>query len=161
MRKSRVDSVTLEPAGEHEGWLDLEKIAQVAVTSEDPNYPIEAALTRRASAEAVEGWRAGGPGEQSIRLVFDAPQRIRRILLRFEETECERTQEFSLRWRPEMNERAQEIVRQQWNFSPVGAPTEIEDYKVNIENVGVMELIINPDISQPDCIATLAQWRIA
>ena len=139
-----------------EGWLDLDKIAQVAVTSEDPDYPIESAFAFGESP----GWRAGGKGEQTIRLIFDPPQRIKRIWLRFVETEAERTQEFSLRWRPEKDASEREIVRQRWNFSPTGSNTEIEDYKVDLVNVGILELKINPDVSQGGAIAKLAEWRI-
>lgn len=156
MRKTKLVSTTLDPT-DHQNWLDLDKIAQVAVTSEDPDCPIESALAPGASS----GWRAGGHGEQTIRLAFDTPQRIKRIWLRFVETATERTQEFSLRWRPEKAARAREIVRQQWNFSPGGTTTEIEDYKVNLDHVGVLELTINPDISHRDTVATLAEWRIA
>jgi hypothetical protein len=76
------------------------------------------------------------------------------------ETEAARTQEFSLRWRPEKDGRTREIVRQQWNFSPTGSTTEMEDYKVDLANVGILELIINPDVSQGEALATLAEWRI-
>lgn len=140
-----------------EGWLDLEKVAQVAVTSEDPNCPVESAF----EPGTTSGWKAGGRGEQTIRLVFEPHQKLRRIWLRFEETQRERTQEFSLRWRPDRRARAHEIVRQQWNFSPDGATTEIEDYRVDLDDVGVLELKINPDLGHPDSVATLAEWRVA
>ena len=45
--------------------LDL---AQVEITS-DPTHPIEAALL----ADRTGGWRAAGPGEQTIRLLFTRP----------------------------------------------------------------------------------------
>jgi hypothetical protein len=141
----------------HEAWLDLANVAQVAVTSEDPSFPVESAV----NLDATTGWRAGGRGEQTIRLIFNPPQQIQRIKLRFQETEIERTQEFSLRWRPEKNGRAREIVRQQWTFSPLGSTAEVEDYKVHLDGVGILELAINPDISRWDALATLAEWRIA
>ena len=68
MRKVSFDYVSDPPAPE--GWLDLDQIAHVAVTSEDPQFPIESAFIPGAS-----GWRAGGRGEQTIRLTFDPPQR--------------------------------------------------------------------------------------
>jgi outer membrane receptor protein involved in Fe transport len=37
-----------------------------------------------------------------------------------------------------------EIVRQQWNFSPAGSTTEIEDYAVDLDGVSVLELAIQP-----------------
>jgi hypothetical protein len=156
MRKNRLDSSSdkLKPAA---AWLDLDKVAAVAVTSEDPECPIESALTPGDSS----GWRAGSGGEQTIRLIFDLPQRIQRIWLRFVENQTERTQEFSLQWRHDKNSVSREIVRQQWNFNPQGATTEIEDYHVNLDKVGILELRINPDISRGDSVATLAEWRVA
>jgi hypothetical protein len=155
MRKLSFDPVSDAPATE--GWLDLDKIAQVEVTSEDPQGPVESAFKEGASS----GWRAGGQGEQTIRLVFEPPQRIHRIWLRFVETQVERTQEFSLQWRPARHGLAREIVRQQWNFSPQGATTEIEDYRVDLDSVGILELSINPDVSHRESVATLAEWRVA
>src|SRR5947209_20169187 len=76
-----------------DNWLDLEAVASVEVTSEDPEFPIEGALTLAGG----RGWRASGPGEQQIRLLFPDPISVRRIQLRFEETSQERTQQFTLR----------------------------------------------------------------
>jgi hypothetical protein len=73
-------------------WLDLPTIARVEVTSEDPQYPIELAFDE----SDERGWRAAEPGEQTIRLYFDEPQRVRRIRLQFIELEAERTQQFTL-----------------------------------------------------------------
>ena len=157
MRKVGFSSALNQSAKVQEGWLDLHRLAQVAVTSEAPDFPVESAFT----LGATPGWRAEGRGEQTIRLIFDPPQRIRRIWLRFHETESERTQEFSLRWRPDKNGRAREIVRQQWNFGPSASTTEVEDYKVDLDGVGILELVINPDISRRDVTAALAEWRIA
>jgi hypothetical protein len=77
-----------------EGWLDLDRAAVVEVTSEEKEYPVESALV----AGETRGWRAAESGTQTIRLIFDQPQRLTRIALVFEETETERTQEFVLRW---------------------------------------------------------------
>ena len=158
MRKTKFDSTRLDKSAWADfGWLDLGKIAQVAVTSEDPDRPVESAFDFGVSP----GWRAGGKGEQTIRLIFDRPQRIKRIWLRFVETETTRTQEFSLRWRPQKDGPAREIVRQQWNFNPTGSTTETEDYKVDLTNVGILELTINPDVSEGEGLATLAEFRVA
>ena len=102
MRKGQFNSLVRDPPA----WMDLERIAEVAVTSEDPAHPIECAFRAKSP-----GWRAGGRGEQRIRLIFDSPQRLTRVWLRFVETEIERTQEFSLRWWPEKDGLAREIVR--------------------------------------------------
>ena len=73
-----------------EGWLDVERAAVVEVTSEDKDFPVEAAFV---SGDA-RGWRAAAPGTQTIRLIFDQPQTLRCISLVFEENETGRTQEF-------------------------------------------------------------------
>ena len=46
-------------------WLDVEKLAQVEVTSEDSEHPVDALVPGGES-----GWRAAQPGEQTIRLIF-------------------------------------------------------------------------------------------
>ena len=55
-----------------EGWLDLDRAAVVEVTSEEKDYDIESALV---SGEE-RGWRAAASGAQTIRLIFDKPQRL-------------------------------------------------------------------------------------
>jgi hypothetical protein len=85
---------------------------------------------------------------------------VARIRLSFEERERERTQEFTLSWCPAAGG-CGEIVRQQWNFSPGGSTSEIEDYAVSLEAVSALELQIEPDIVRKDAVATLAMWRIA
>ena len=137
-------------------WLDLEHIATVEVTSEDPSFPVESAF----GSEDGPGWRASQGGEQQIRIIFDEPVSLHRIQLRFDEVECDRTQEFSLRWSPAAGGPTIEIVRQQWNFSPTGSTTEIEDYVVDLDAVSVLELAIRPDLSRRDAVATLASWRL-
>jgi hypothetical protein len=70
-------------------------------------------------------------------------------------------QEFVLRWSARVGQPFREIVRQQWNFSSPGAVREIEDYSVDLVNVGVLELIIVPDKSGGEAHASLAKLRIA
>jgi hypothetical protein len=126
-----------------EGWLDVERAAIVEVTSEDKDYPVESVFV---SGQA-RGWRAAAPGPQTIRLVFDQPQRLKHISLVFEENETARTQEFVLRWSPDGGRSSEEIVRQQWNFSPPETTREVEEYQVELSNVTALELIIVPNIS--------------
>src|SRR6516162_6552005 len=57
--------------------------AVVEFTSEDTDYPIEAAFV----SGDTRGWRAAAPGDQTIRLVFDQPQRLKCISLVFEENQ--------------------------------------------------------------------------
>jgi hypothetical protein len=157
MRKRIVGSDTAKsPVEFADRWLDLREIATVEVTSEDDRFPIEKAFV----SDGEPGWRASRPGPQLIRIVFDEPAAVSRIQLLFHEAELERTQEFSLLWYPAAGN-SKEIVRQQWNFSPGGSRTEIEEYIVNLESVSALELAIQPDISRKDGIATLAAWRVA
>jgi hypothetical protein len=96
-----------------------------------------------------------------IRLLFDNPQRLEWIRLNFEELDIERTQEYALRWSPDGGHSYQEIIRQQWNFSPEGATSEIEEYEVDLPAVTILELSINPDISKKNAFASLAELRLA
>jgi hypothetical protein len=110
----------------------------------------------------LQGWRAADSGTQTIRLVFDVPQGIRRIWLVFEETLAERTQEFALRWFSDGGHSFREIVRQQWNFSPPETRREVEDYQVELLNVTVLELVITPDKSHGAATrASLKSLRLA
>jgi hypothetical protein len=140
-----------------EGWLDVDRAASVEVTSEEKDYEIESALV---SGE-TRGWRAATPGTQTIRLIFDEPQRLRRISLVFEENEIKRTQEFVLRWSLEGGRSFREIVRQQWNFSPPDTIREIEEYQVELSEVTVLELIIVPDSSGGEARASLKSLRLS
>jgi hypothetical protein len=138
-------------------WMDVDRIASVQVSSEESDYPIESALT----IEGRGGWRAANPGMQIIRLIFDEPQKLRRISLVFEDTENTRTQEFVLRWSPDIDPSFREIIRQQWNFSPPDSVREIEEYAVELSEVKVLELIIIPDKSGGEVRASLAKLRLA
>jgi hypothetical protein len=140
-----------------EDWLDLQRLAEVEVTSEDAAYPIEAALVPGAGI----GWRAAHAGEQTIRLLFEEPYRVTRIQLVFQEDQQERTQEFVLRWLAEGDSSYREIVRQQYNFSPQGAVREVENFAVDLPGVAALELKIVPDIGRREAYASLAQLRIA
>jgi len=137
--------------------MDVDRIASVEISSEDSDYPIESALLM----ERQKGWRAANPGMQTIRLIFDEPQKLRRILLVFGDTENRRTQEFVLRWSPDIESSFREIIRQQWNFSPPDSVRETEDYAVELSEVKVLELIIVPDKSGGEVRASLVSLRLA
>jgi len=157
MRKRLIGHDTRDLQADEPGWLDIERLAQVEITSEDAGYPIESALIPGMGS----GWRAAQPGEQTIRLRFDEPLRLKLIHLVFHEDEQERTQEFVLRWSPDGGQSYRDIVRQQYNFSPPGAAREVEDYDIALDGVTALELKIVPDISGGSAQASLAQWRLA
>jgi hypothetical protein len=139
-------------------WLDLDSIAHVQLTSEDPAFPIENALGTSPERNEL-GWRASSPGTQTITLSFDSPQHIRRIFLHFIERGTERVQEFVLRYSSE-SQTDRETVRQQWSFSPTGSTQEIEDYAVQLESVTKLELVIDPDRGHGHSLATLNALRL-
>src|SRR6266511_53110 len=74
MRKRISSQPQRESASANQGWRELEALAQVEVTSEDAAQPLESALLPGGTA----GWRAESPGEQTVRLLFDMPQRQQR-----------------------------------------------------------------------------------
>ena len=158
MRKRIISPVRQEPPSpDHQDWLNLDGLAEVEITSEDPAHPIEAALTPGREL----GWRAAAPGEQTIRLLFAQPQPLRRIWLRFEDAGTERTQQYTLRWSPDGGHSFREIVRQQWNFSASTASVETEDHHVELAAVTVIELSIIPNLGGGGAVASLAQMRLA
>ena len=145
----------LRSAREH--WLNLDSLAQVEVTSEDSAHPVEWGLLPKSET----GWRAAQSGPQTVRLVFDRPQRINHLHLEFHEDECARTQQFVVRWSSDGGRSYREVVRQQYNFSPPETTDEREDYVVDLDGVTNLELSIVPDISGGDARASLAQLRVA
>jgi hypothetical protein len=157
MRKRLISPAPERVRPHDEGWIDVESAAVVEVTSEEEDYPIESALLSR----ETRGWRAAGPGTQTIRLVFDEPQRLRCIALVFEENDTKRTQEFVLRWSPDSGHSFREIVRQQWNFSPPETVREVQEYQVELSDVTVLELIISPDISGGTARASVKSLRLS
>jgi hypothetical protein len=140
-----------------EGWLDLDREAVVEVTSEEKEYPVEGALI----AGDMRGWRAAVSGAQTVQLKFDKAQKLACISLVFEETETERTQEFVLRWSGDGGRSFLEIVRQQWHFSPPETIREVEEFRVALSDVTVLELTIVPDISRGSARASLKSLRLS
>ena len=138
-------------------WLDLESLAQVEVSSEEAQHPIEAALV----PDAAPGWRAAAPGQQIVRLMFDEPQNLRLIHLVFDEHEQERLQEYTLRWCSGAGQPYREIVRQQYNFSPPASSREVEDFNVNLDSCAELELSIIPDLKGSAARASIAEFRLA
>jgi len=157
MRKRIINQNAQEESSTNQRWLDLERLAQVEITSEDSTHPIEAAL----KPGTEQSWRASQPGEQVIRLLFDEPQELKRIYLVFSEETQERTQEFVLQWSPDGGQSYREIVRQQYNFSPPETSQEVEDYHVDLNGVTALELRIVPDISRGSAYASLSQLSLA
>ena len=155
--QKRIVPVRLSSGPCHDGtWLDLSAVAEVEITSEDSEYPIESALIPGQKT----GWRANRPGRQEIRLLFSPVRKVTHIQLHFEERSVARAQEYVLQWSPLPGHPCREIVRQQWNFNPRGATVEIEDHYVDLPPIAVLKLIINPDAGSPAAFASLESMRI-
>jgi hypothetical protein len=141
MRKRISSQPQRESPSANTGWLDLEALARVEVTSEDAAHPIESALL----TVGATGWRAESPGEQTIRLLFEAPQRLRRIRLLFREEKDERTQEFVLRWSPTADGLSRDVVRQQYHFQPIGSHGGDRGISSRVERRGCLGTYDHPE----------------
>ena len=158
MRKTVIKSLTKFAQCSDLDYLDLETLAQVEISSENPEFPIESALIPGSDL----GWKAATSGAQTIRLVFDQPQIIKHIALIFDEPNQSRTQEFVLLWRRENEDFFQELLRQQFHFSPPQTSRQVEDYAVDLKQLNALELQIIPDISRGnDIFAVLSSLRLS
>jgi hypothetical protein len=157
MRKRLITPTPKDVPSLNEGWLNLDRAAVVEVTSEDRDYPVESALV----SGDIREWRAAYSDKQTIRLIFDVPQRLTRISLVFEELETERSQEFVLRWSGNYGSSFQEIVRQQWNFGPPNTIREAEVYMVELPACTMLELLIVPNIKGGEARASLKSLRLS
>jgi hypothetical protein len=162
MRKrlvSEEDGNGAKAAGLGGAWLDLETLAHAEISSEDPHFPIEDALGHL----ETEGWRAAVTGPQTIRILFEEPVAVRRILVKFVEKTTERSQEFAL-FAQTSEGGLREIRRQQFMFSPGGATEELEDFAVELNEVTGIQLKIDPDRAhdprQSKSHATLTRLRL-
>ena len=159
MRKSIVSPSAVAATPISDLWRDLERIARVEISSEDPQFPIEYALGKKVTT----GWRAADTGPQLIRLHFDEPMNIKRLQLHFVDKAAERSQEFAVY--AGSGAELKEVVRQQWSFSPHGSTEEIEDYTVNLSGITTLEVRIDPDRShdpkQSQAYASLQSLRLA
>ena len=157
MRKTLINQPTQNAPASDQNYLDLEHLAQIEISSECQDHPVESALIEGLGS----GWQAASPGEQTIRLLFDQPQSIKHISLLFDEKEQSRTQEFVLLWRMDNEDFFREILRQQYHFSPPLTAQEIEDYTVDLKQLKALELRIIPDISSGEACAKLTRLRIS
>jgi len=157
MRKRIINQGAYAVQQAKQDWINIARLAQVEITSEDSAYPIELALTSGDSA----GWRAAQPGKQTIRIIFDEPQRFNHIHLQFDEDTQTRTHEFVILWSSVGERSYHETLRQQFTFSPPGTTREVEDYVVNLTGVKVLEIQIVPDINNGNALASLTNLQIA
>ncbi len=161
MRKQITEhgGVAKKQAGEQAGWLDLEELAQVEVSSEAADYPIENALIPAGAQGSAAFWQAAAPGPATITLRFDTPLSITRVLLHFSESQHERMQEWALAANLADGSR-RELLRQGWNFSPGGSTEQREEHALDLKQVSALMLTIDPDPGRNRYPATLSAFRV-
>jgi len=155
MRKEIVDSGTLNTRSATTGELDIVNMATVQLTSEESAHPIENAFNQEHGKEASY-WAAAASGPQTITLVFDEPQVIRKIQLEIEEVEVSRTQVLQVSVSHNGGESFEKVLEQDYTFSPPGTTFQREDWTVNLEQVTHFRLKIIPDRDHHAAVAKLS-----
>lgn len=143
MRK-RILKSNSAPSALLPGELDVAAITSVLVTSEKADHPVENAFDARRGPGGSR-WVAETPGEQTLILTFDTPQKIQQVLLEVEENQASRTQELQLAISLDGGRTYCELLRQEYNFSPPGTTFEREEWVVAAEGVTHLRLWIKPD----------------
>lgn len=143
-----------------EGEISVADVATVQVTSEQPGHPIENAFDG-CRGPGGSRWVADGPGEQTVILLFDRPQTIRRVGVEIEEPAVSRTQELSVSLSSDGGRTFRELVRQEFNFSPPGTSFEREVWSASAEDVTHLRVDIKPDKGGRVGQATLTSLTLA
>lgn len=143
-----------------EGEISVPDVATVQVTSEDAEHPIDNVFDHNRGPGGSR-WIAVGPGEQTVTLLFDSPQTIRKIGVEIEELAVSRTQELSLAVSSDGGRTYRELVRQEFNFSPPGTSFERELWSASAAGVTHLRLEIKPDKGGRAGRATLTSLALA
>jgi len=139
---------------------NIETVACVMVTSEDPGQPVDNAFDGRRGPGGSR-WVAAGPGEQALVIVFDAPQTIQEIALEIEELEVSRTQEVTLALSRDGGQTYHEVVRQEYHFAPPGTTFECERWAVDGAGITHVRLVIKPDKGGRPCRASVTTLALS
>lgn len=135
-----------EPAsGVAPGSINLAEVAFVFYSSEDPAHPIEYALDSSGGRGGTWWQAAEADREETIELDFDQPQSISRIVYEVEEEEAERTQEVTVEASTDEGETYQQVLRQEYNFSPRGGTYEYEEWRVDLHEVSNLRFSVVPN----------------
>jgi hypothetical protein len=143
-----------------EGAIPIASVATVQVTSEQPDHPIDNVFDERRGPGGSR-WIAEGPGEQTVILVFDSPQTIRRVGVEVEELVVQRTQELSVAVSSDGGRTYRELLRQEFTFSPLSTSFEREVWSVAAEGVTHLRIDIKPDKGGQVGQATLTSLSLA
>jgi hypothetical protein len=143
-----------------EGEISIADVATVQVTSEEAEHPIDNVFDRN-RGPGGSCWIANEPGEQTVTLLFDHPQTIRRIGVEVEELHVNRTQELAILVSSDGGRTYREMVRQEFNFSPPGTSFEQELWSISAGAVTHLRLEIKPDKGGRVGRATLTSLTLA
>jgi hypothetical protein len=143
-----------------ENEIEVARVASVQVSSEQNDHPIDHVFDG-SRGPGGSRWIADGPGEQTVILVFDAPQTITRVVVEVEEVEVSRTQELSVSVSDDGGRTYRNLVRQEFNFSPPGTTFEREIWSVAAARVTHLRLEIKPDKGGRIGLATLTSLSLA
>jgi hypothetical protein len=152
LRKQILEHPTIPSSSGDE--INVPAVATVLVTSESTDHPIEHVFDGSRGPGGTR-WVAALPGEQTVILVFDEPQSIRRIIMEAEEQSVSRTQELAFGVSQDGGQTYRELLRQEFNFSPTGTTFEREEWAVSADNVTHLRLSLKPDKGNQMCVATL------
>jgi hypothetical protein len=134
--------------------LDIPTIATVIITSEEADHPIEHAFDGQ-RGPGTSHWQAAVPGEQCLTINFDTPQTLHQLVLDIEESEVSRTQELLILVSSDGGRTYQDVVRQEYNFSPPGTTYEQETWALNTDRVTHLAIRITPNKGSHAGLATL------
>ena len=143
LRKQIVPRRSNEPVP-FENEISVADVATVQVTSEEAGHPIDNAFDHNRGPGGSR-WIAAEPGEQTLILLFDRPQTIRKIGLEVEELAVSRTQELSVSVSSDGGRTYRELVRQEFNFSPGSTTFEREVWSTAATAVTHLRVEIKPD----------------
>jgi hypothetical protein len=143
-----------------EDEIPVPNVATVEVSSEQGDHPIDNVFDSNRGPGGSR-WIAEGPGEQTVTLVFDSAQPIRRIGVEIEEVAVSRTQELSVSVSSDGGRTYRQLVRQEFNFSPPDTSFEREVWSVEADAVTHLRLEIKPDKGGRIGRATLTTLSLA
>jgi hypothetical protein len=159
MLRKQVGSTRSRESRSFDGEISIPDVATVQVTSEEADHPIDNAFDHNRGPGGSR-WIADGPGEQTVILLFDSPQTIRKIGVEVEELAVSRTQELSVSVSSDGGRTYRELVRQEFNFSP-GTSFERELWSAPEGAVTHLRLEIKPDKGGRVGRATLTALMLA
>jgi hypothetical protein len=159
LRKQIVPRRSSEPVS-FENEISVADVATVQVTSEEADHPIDNAFDHNRGPGGSR-WMAAEPGEQTLILLFDRPQAIRKIGLEVEDLAVSRTQELSVSVSSDGGRTYRELVRQEFNFSPPGTTFERELWSIAATAVTHLRVEIKPDKGGRMGRATLTSLTLA